>query len=374
MKNTFRKGLALLMVLCLLVPLLGIPALAALSDDPYSDQQWNLEMIGAEQAWQSGLTGRGVRVAVIDSGVSTVNGDFDPDRLLAGKNTANEASSTEDSGGHGTLVAGIIGAAKDNGVGIAGIAPNVTIVPLKTFTDTTVHVGAVANAFYAAVDEFDCDVINYSYGIKTSTQAYHDMVKYAVSKGVIVICSAGNEGSSTLHYPAAFDEVIAVGSVNSAMECSTFSQHNSSVFVTAPGEKITSLGLDPESVRTASGTSLSAPHVAALAALLKEAHPEMTTADFKEILKTSCLDLGDEGYDEYYGWGLIQIPEAIRAADEYFASHTPDEPDPSPEPTPDPSPDPGSSWLDFFSFSWIRDLFRSIIRSLFKGWSPNLTF
>ena len=73
MKNTFRKGLALLMVLCLLVPLFGVSALAALSDDPYSDQQWNLEMIGAEQAWQSGLTGRGVRVAVIDSGVSTTS-------------------------------------------------------------------------------------------------------------------------------------------------------------------------------------------------------------------------------------------------------------------------------------------------------------
>ena len=374
MKNTLRKGFALLMVLILLVPLLGVPALAALSDDPYSDQQWNLEMIGAEQGWQSGLTGRGVRVAIIDSGVSAATGDIDPDRLLAGKNVADETQSTEDTEGHGTFIAGIIGATKDNGVGIAGIAPGVTIIPIKTTDGSTIHVGVNSAAFYAAIDEFHCDVINYSTGTTVPSEEYREMVRYADSKGVIVISSVGNKGDSTVQYPAAFDEVIGVGSIGRTMECSSFSQHNSSVFVTAPGEKITSLSLGSGTVRTGSGTSYSTPHVVGLAALLKEAHPEMTTADFKEILKASCLDLGDEGYDEYYGWGLIQIPEAIRAADEYFASHTPDEPDPSPEPTPEPTPDPGSSWIDFFNFNWLRDLFRSIIRSLFKGWSPNLTF
>ena len=396
MKHPIRSSLALLMILCMLVPLFALSVFAmdayddllpieeapissrdaralssGLSDDPYSDRQWNLEMIGAAEAWRSGLTGKGVRVAVIDSGVSTQTNDFDSGRLLPGRNTAAAGESTEDTGGHGTLVAGIIGATKDNGVGIAGVAPEVTIIPIKTFTETTVHVGAVESAFYAAVDEFHCDIINYSYGIKTDSQAYHDMVKYAVSKGVIVICSAGNEGSSTLHYPASYDEVIAVGSVNKDMECSSFSQHNSSVFVTAPGEKIVSLGTESGSMRTASGTSLSAPHVAGMAALLKQAHPEMTSADFREILKMSCRDLGDEGYDEYYGWGLIQVPEAMQAADEYFQSHEPDTPE-----TPDPTPDPGTpgSGSSPFNISWLRTIIRnlisSIVKNLFHGIRP----
>lgn len=394
MRNTFRNGLVLLMVLCLLVPLCGFAALASgseelpidcrfeevdsarvlaadLTDDPYSDQQWNLKMIGMEEAWQTGLTGRGVRVAIIDCGVSTQTNDIDPDRLLAGRNTADETQSTEDTEGHGTFVAGIIGATKDNGVGIAGIAPGATIVPLKFSNGATTHIGACADAFYAAVDDFHCDVINFSTGTTVASASYREMVQYAASRGVIVVCSVGNNGSSTLQYPAAFDEVIGVGSVDKEMACSSFSQRNESVFVTAPGSKITSLNLSGGAVRIGSGTSYSAPHVAGLAALLKEAHPEMNVEDFKEILKMSCLDLGEEGYDMEYGWGLIRVPEAIRAADEYFENQVPETPAP-----PEPSPEPGSSWSlwDLFNFDWLRDLFRNIIRNLFRGWAQNLTF
>ena len=395
MRNAFRKSIALLMVLFVLVPLFGFAALAAdaeelpidyrfedidgaevlaagLTNDRYSARQWGMKMIGMEAAWQSGLTGSGVRVAVIDGGVSSKTNDIDPDRLLAGKNLVEEGADTEDSNGHGTFIAGIIGATKDNGVGIAGIAPGVTIVPIKTSDDGGTQNGVSAQAIYAAVDEFHCDVINYSSGAKQLSSGIREAVAYAVSKGVIVVCSTGNDGSTTLYYPGALEDTIGVGSINKAMERSSFSHRNKSIFVVAPGEDVVSLNTKNGAVRTSSGTSFSAPFVTGLAALLKEAHPGMTTADFKEILMQSCLDLGDEGYDLEYGYGLIQAPAAIRAAAEYFGTEAPDMPE-IPEPTPDPSYNQ-TIWEQLFDFSWLRELFQNIIRNLFKGWTQNLAF
>ena len=398
MKDTFRKGLTLLMVLCLLVPLFGVSVLAenaealpidyqftavdapdpdraqvlaaGMTNDPYSSRQWGMKMVGMEAAWQSGLTGSGVRVAVIDGGIYTNTGEFDANRLLAGKNMV-DGGSTEDSNGHGTFIAGIIGAAKDNGVGIAGIAPEVTIIPIKTSNDGSMADGVGAKAIYAAVDEFHCDVINYSSGaIKLST-GMREAVQYAVSKGVIIVCSTGNDGNTQLHYPGALPETIGVGSINKGLERSQFSHQNSSIFVTAPGDEVYSIGARG-SVYSSSGTSFSAPFVTGLAALLKEAHPQMNTDDFKAILQASCYDLGDAGYDKEFGWGLIQVPAAIREAAAYFGTDAPAMPD-SPDPTPDSSYNQ-TIWERLFNFDWLRELFQNIIRNLFKGWSPNLTF
>ena len=175
MKNIFRKGLTLLMVLCLLVPLFGLSVLAAdtpadyqftevkessissslkgISNDPFSALQWNLKTIGMEEAWRSGLTGKGVVVAIVDSGLSDMTMDIDRDRILPGKNCVGGTGVT-DTIGHGTFVAGIIGATKDNGVGIAGVAPGVTIVPLKTSTDGSSNTRINSQAIYAAVEGY----------------------------------------------------------------------------------------------------------------------------------------------------------------------------------------------------------------------------
>ena len=397
MKNTFRKGLTLLMILCLLVPLFGVPVLAenaealpidyqfktadvpemdgaqvlaaGMTNDPYSSRQWGMKMIGMEAAWQSGLTGKGVRVAIIDGGVYTNTGEFGTDRLLAGKSLVGD--STEDSNGHGTFIAGIIGAAKDNGVGIAGIAPEVTIIPIKTSNDGSMADGVGAQAIRAAVDEFHCDVINYSSGSKALMSGVKDAVNYAVSKGTIVVCSTGNDGNTSLYYPGALEATIGVGSINKGLERSQFSHQNSSIFVTAPGDEVYSIGARG-SVSSSSGTSFAAPFVTGLAALLKEAHPQMNTDDFKAILQASSYDLGAAGYDKEFGWGLIQVPAAIRAAAEHFGTDAPAMPD-SPAPTPDPTYNQ-TIWDRLFNFDWLREFFQNIIRSIFKGWSPNLTF
>ena len=150
MKNTFRKGLTLLMILCMLVPLFGLSVLAAdtpdddqlvdvkesgvdsmkgISNDPFSAMQWNLKAIGMEEAWRSGLTGKGVTVAIVDSGLSGTTGDIDKSRVLPGKNCVG-GTGVDDTLGHGTFVAGIIAAQLDNGLDIDGAAPDVRILPV----------------------------------------------------------------------------------------------------------------------------------------------------------------------------------------------------------------------------------------------------
>ncbi len=299
-----------------------------LSFDAFSPLQWDMKMIGMREGWKSGLTGEGVRVGIIDTGVSTRTGDIDSSRLLAGRNLVDETQNTDDTNGHGTFVAGIIGATKGNGVGIAGVAPGVTIVPLKTSTDGKSNTGINAKAIRAAVDEFDCDVINISSGSLKGSPTEYAAIQYAESKGVIIVCSTGNDGSEALHYPGAYEETIGVGFVNMTGQVSSFSHKNESIFVTAPGFGVLSLSCRiPTIARLGAGSSYAAPFVAGLACLLKEQYPQMNRVDFEEILKASSKDLGSAGYDTSYGWGLIQVPQAIEAAKAYFAGEEPSAPE-----------------------------------------------
>ena len=386
MKNTFRKGLVLLMILCLLVPLFGLSVFGAdmsaddqftdvnessisdgmkrISNDTFSALQWNLKAIGMEEAWRSGLTGKGVVVAIVDSGLSGSTMDIDQSRILPGKNCVG-GTGVDDTLGHGTFVAGIIGATKDNGVGIAGIAPGVTIVPIKCYATDETDFAAQAAGIYAAVDEYHCDILNISAGDPEIVPEVEAAIRHALDEGVIVVAAAGNSGDKQLLYPASYDGVISVSNVGRDLMLSATSNKNDHVWVTAPGREIVSLGRLPFTVKMSSGTSFSAPVVAGVAALLKEAFPQMTPNDFREILKVSSKDLGSRGYDIYYGWGLIQAPDAIRAAADYYGVEAPDMSAPA---------DPGSSWTDIFNFSWIRELFQNIIRSIFKGWNLNFTF
>ncbi|MBR2732221.1 MAG: S8 family serine peptidase [Clostridia bacterium] len=381
MKSIFRKSVALLTAIGLLIPLFGRSAFAAgksagnqfidarersisggangISDDPFSALQWNLKAIGMEEAWRSGLTGKGAVVAIVDSGLSAATQDIDSSRILPGKNCVGGVGVT-DTIGHGTFIAGIIGATKDNRVGIAGIAPGVTLVPIKSYASAETDFAAQAAGIYAAVDQYHCDILNISAGDPEIVPEVQAAIQHALDAGVIVIAAAGNSGNEELVYPASYDGVISVSSVGRDLVLSATSNRNDHVFVVAPGVGVYSLGRLPGTVTLSSGSSFAAPVVAGVAALLKEAWPQMTPEDFKEILKASCKDLSTEGYDIYYGWGLVQVPDAIRAAAAYFGDEAPDMSAPD---------DPGSSSAGFFS--WLRELFRSIIHNIFKVWDRN---
>ncbi len=359
-----KKMLAMLLVLCMVVPMLGLSALAVdkMTNDPGSTKQWGMKAVGMDEAWAMGPTGKGVKVGIIDCGLSTATGDIARSRVEAGPNyTGSIGDSATDIEGHGTFVAGIIGAAKDNRVGIAGVAPECSFYIVKALSDMS---RAVLDCVKAG-----CQVINMSMGTTYSDGALKSAIEAAEAAGVIVVASVGNEGDTRFNYPAAYPSVIGVGGVDQNLNVCDFSNKNDSVFVVAPGEQVASLSLLPGIVSTMDGTSFSAPYVTGLAALLRQMNPAMTSAEFQEILAATSKDLGEAGYDTAAGNGLIQVPAALRYAAEKWGYTLNDTTAPT---EPDQPDDPGTGW-NFFDLSWIRDLFQSIIRNLFKGWKPNFS-
>jgi len=265
-------------------------------------EQWQLQMIHAEDWWNLETYGNSVKIAVIDSGCS-FHEDLQPN-LLEGKNYFKDNNDVTDTIGHGTHVSGII-AAEMNEFGINGVAPKAKLVPLKCFdSGETTYMDEIIEAIYDAVDVYQCNIINMSWGLKKDNLFLKQAIEYAHEKGVILIASVGNDGTDELFYPAAYDEVIGVGSVGKGKERSAFSQYNTSVLVAAPGEQVYSTGKDG-AYEYLQGTSQAAPFVSGLAAVVLSAKEEMTPTEFRQLLTESAEDLGEIGYDNHFGYGLV---------------------------------------------------------------------
>jgi len=294
-------------------------------NDPYYSRQWNVTEIGAPAGWDSGLSGAGVRIGLIDSGLNIRHEELSGANFSEGENLVDGTSDVTDSMGHGTFIGGVIAAATNNGKGIAGIADRATLVPLKCFSASSdTSVAHVIKAIYRAIDVYDVDVINLSLGLAENLQAFKDAIEYAEKCGVIVVSAVGNNYDTRIFYPAAYNSVIGVGSVDRLGNHSSFSQVNSSVFIAAPGEDLLSLGHDSEnSYAQGKGTSHAASHVTALAALALEYNPKLTPAEFRDILAASADDLGTRGYDQYYGHGRINIKRALEELTKYGTGNTP---------------------------------------------------
>ncbi|MGM9527083.1 MAG: S8 family peptidase [Oscillospiraceae bacterium] len=290
-----------------------------LPNDTYAEKQWNLSKLGVESAWSKGYTGAGVKVAIIDSGVSSLHEDFEGVSFERGKNLIDGSHDVSDEMGHGTFVAGVIAAACNNGVGIAGLCDEVTLVPLKSFSsDNRTSVTYIISAIYEAVDTFDCDVINLSLGMDANVRSLREAIDHANANGVIVVSAVGNSGTSKLQYPAAYENVIGVGSIDKTGRVTSFSQKNESVFVVAPGVDIISLSNERNNAYfVGEGTSYSAPHVTAAAIMLKQYAPSSTTEDFAELIKLSARDGGALGYDTYYGYGALDFEAFIETMESY---------------------------------------------------------
>lgn len=272
-------------------------------DEYYADQT-NMHIINVENAWDIGCYGNEVRIGVIDTGVYN-----HPDligNILPGYNYYNDNEDTTDTHGHGTLVSGLI-ASRRNNIGIVGAAYKAKIVPLKCFgngVDTTLK--TIVDSIYGAVDDFDCQIINMSLGMQTNTVSLSEAVDYAVSKNVIIVAAVGNDGGNKLNYPAAYDKVIGVGSVDDDKAVSSFSQRNGSVFITAPGNEVLSLGIN-DGYRRTKGTSFSTPLVAGAIAIAKCADDSLDADGIMDLLAASSEDLGEPGYDVNYGYGLLNV-------------------------------------------------------------------
>ncbi len=230
--------------------------------DPDYGKQWALGVIGATGAWASLPTNATpITVAVIDSGICATHPDL-VGRALPGKSYV--STDTHDEFGHGCSVAGVIAANIDNDIGIAGIAPNVKILPLKVLNAQGVgSYSDVAAAIVFAADN-GARIINLSLGGPSASALLEDAVNYAVNKGVLLIGAAGNTSSAQTLYPAAYAPVVAVGSVDSNLQRSSFS--SSTVDLYAPGRDILTTSSDG-STRRVTGTSFAAPVVTGVAAL-----------------------------------------------------------------------------------------------------------
>ena len=259
-----------------------------------------------------------VVVAVLDTGVGP-HAELDG-ALLTGQNFTSElALDTTDHFGHGTHVAGTVGA--DLGSGVEGVAAGVRILPVKVLSDGGWgYTEWVAAGIVWAADN-GADVINMSLGGSSSDEVMGAAVEYARSQGVTVVAAAGNDNSSAPHYPAAYPGVVAVSAVDAQKAKADFSNHGPSVDLAAPGVDIWSTG--PGGVHwSLSGTSMASPHVAGVAALAKAVAPDLSPDLVEIALEGSATDLGVPGPDAVYGRGLVDAMAAVEAAEGLAATGT----------------------------------------------------
>ena len=289
------------------------PASPFPSDPYYTDYQWNLQQIGALSAYQQGLTGDGVRIGFVDSGINAAHEDLDSNRISGANFNSDGLNYDEDNYGHGTFAAGLVAAQTDNGLGLAGIAPKAEIKAYRVFSNKTTTTSAVVNAIDQAIAD-GCRILNLSLGTPSSSVTLSSAIDRAAEAGIILVAAVGNNGTSTLQYPAAYTSVIGVGSVDDGSAVSSFSQRNSSVYVTAPGGGVASLDHTSAngyslnlSAASNRGTSFSAPVVTGMAALALGYDSDITEEGFRSLLKNTSTDLGDSGYDTSYGYGEVNV-------------------------------------------------------------------
>ncbi len=334
-----------------------------LPNDPYyTAQRWYYNLTEAPEAWDVEQGQPSVIVAVLDSGVDTTHPDLrdhvwrnpgegvpngidddgngcvddvhgcnfvEPEAAdpSCGPQPISPSNQVTDDGGHGTFVAGIIGATGNNGVGVIGAAPGVILLPVKVLdcTGAGTTADAAAGILYAA--RMGAQVINLSFGGPDSSKTLLDAVVTATETyGAVVVAASGNQGTQGVTYPARYRNVIAVGASdrNSPDARAPFSNWGPEVMVVAPGVDLVSTvpqalcdggwfcpGGQPYSV--ASGTSFAAAQVAALAALIRSHSPALSTNEIRFVIRAAALPLPDDATPGWAGAGRIRMRRALEA-------------------------------------------------------------
>ncbi len=283
----------------------------ATTADPKADQQYLHKMLNTEAA-QKLLGKHKVTVAVVDMGVDPVHPDL-KDTLLPSYNAVNPMNQGA-ADYHGTHVAGIIAAEKNNGVGGYGMNPNVKILPIDVFNRMGGTEYSIAQGILKAVEK-KADVINLSLGMPYKSPVIGEAIKKAIDAGVVVVAAAGNDGDDIINYPAAYEGVISVGALNDKKQLADFSTYGPSVDVVAPGEDVYSTMYDYEKGSTfinMSGTSMASPVVAGVVSMLLSKHPDLTPLQVEYILEATAQDLGEKGFDVKYANGMVDPVAALK--------------------------------------------------------------
>lgn len=377
MTTTYRTAAALLTA-ATLTGLLAAPAAASAAPGPNSPRPdawaldgsgectfpmkkqiegtpWPLQRVLLDELWQH-TKGKGVRVAVIDTGVDDVNPqlreavdakagkDFlkpDKNNPGFGDEKRGKTDGTVDEVGHGTKVAGIIAARPGKGTGFVGLAPEATIIPIRQNDEkNSGDSDTMAKAIDWAVAK-DAHVINISQDTTKTLKADSPMavsIAKAIEKKIVVVASAGNDGMDGKlknTYPAAFPGVLAVASSDRNNERAAFSQPGTFVGVAAPGVDMVST-VPGGGQCVDNGTSFSAPYVAGVAALLRARYPEWSAAQIvTRIEQTATRSIN--GRDSYVGWGVV---DPVKALADVPPGTPPSTPTADPVPPKPPAPEP----------------------------------
>lgn len=290
-------------------------------------EQWHLNVLEAETVWKTS-TGKGVTVAVIDSGIDNRHEDLKTGIVYSdttipeseygtGKRFDAAYQGPEDYFGHGTHVAGIIGA-RNNGIGCTGIAPDCNLISVKALekqgTTGKGKTSWVASAIRLAIEQ-GADIINLSLGgSSVKNEMLYTVIKEAWQKNIPVICAAGNiSGKQMIFYPGAYDETIAVSALkqmgDSVTFASSYSNYGDWIDISAPGSSI--ISTIPGGYGTKTGTSMACPVVAGGVALLLEKKSDLSVEEISSFIYSSATDLGDAGKDDQYGYGAINLKQML---------------------------------------------------------------
>ncbi|UOE95774.1 S8 family serine peptidase [Alkalihalobacillus sp. LMS39] len=274
--------------------------------DPGYSKQWYLKKIQMPKAWDITKGSSKITVAVIDTGIQTSHPEFKGKIVKPYDVVYNRKSLIAED--HGTHVAGIIGAKMD-GKGVTGVAPNVKIMPINVFYGNGTTADFVAAGIEYAVDN-GADIINLSLGSPYYSYIVDYYTSYALSKGVLVIAASGNSDTSRPMYPAAHGSVVAVSATNKNDVITSFSNYGNYIDVSAPGQSIYSTKINGK-YGNFDGTSMAAPVVSGVAALIKSRNPYLSPHEVYDIMSKSAKDLGAPGWDQFYGYGRVDAQKAL---------------------------------------------------------------
>ena len=304
------------------------------NDYYYSDYQWGMVNVNLEAAWDVRHNSSFIKVAVLDTGIIpdhpdlsynlTDGADFvdgiyfaDPSNYQATDLDPTDETTEANGGSHGTHVSGIIGAVGNNSIGVSGINWSLDIIPVRVLnaSGSGTHYD-IAEGVYYAIDQ-GTDLINFSLGSSTGSYLLEDAIDYADLSNVVMVAASGNDGANSLLYPAAYSETIAVGATDQNNNRCTYSNYGSMLDLVAPGDYIPSTWghYDIDTGETTSGyvymsgTSMAAPHISGIAALLLA--EGVNPSNVKARLTSTAIDLGYTGKDDKYGYGLVDAYGAL---------------------------------------------------------------
>jgi hypothetical protein len=289
---------------------------AFVANDPYvlNGDEWHLAKIQAPQAWDVTAGFPNIVIALLDSGINALHPDL-VGRVLPGYNFVSGLADTSDNFGHGTAVGGVMVAAGNNAIGVAGVAYGCTVLPVKVMDASGfASYSCIAQGIQYAVDR-GVRVINISIAGDSPSSTLQSAIDYAWSNNVVVVAAAGNNTGIESQYPAACDHVVAVSATEPDDSLASFSNCGSFVTFSAPGDNIWTTQRDLSNPYGAwRGTSFASPIVAAVSALVLSVAPSLSNTQLVSLLEQSVDDIGPVGYDTSFGYGRVNAFRAVSGA------------------------------------------------------------